>query len=175
MTDILSVDYWSSLKSCTTGKKETQMEYYTRMKCHPKVLDLVGLNSKIFGSRTESIICELFDLGKRTSTQNDGTRHAIKIEIKSARYWAGTDDCTWQHLELDHDYDYVMFVLLDFTGFKVWGITKKTLISEPKEKGILTKQGEQGYWVKKNKLLPYLTPICSIKDLDDSLFKSLVD
>ena len=71
-----------------------------------------------------------------------------KIEIKSARYRVGKDDCVWQHLEPDHDYEYAMFTLLDFHGWKVWGIKKTLLMGEMREKKIVTFQGKQGWWVK---------------------------
>lgn len=131
-----------------------------------EVLQLVDLESKPFGSESEKIIQEIFQLGPRTSTQNDGTRNGKKIEIKSARYWAGKDDCVWQHLEPDHDYEYALFVLLDFQGWKVWGIKKSLLMGEMREKKIVTFQGKQGWWVRKSAVMQYLTPIKNISDLD---------
>ena len=35
-----------------------------------------------------------------------------------------------------------------------------------RDKKILTFQGKQGWWVKKNAILSYLTPIKNIKDID---------
>ena len=65
------------------------------MNSPPNILSLVELNNKAFGERIEQIIREIFKLGPRTSSQNDGTRNGKKIEIKSARYWARGDDCKW--------------------------------------------------------------------------------
>ena len=90
-----------------------------------------------------------------------------KIEIKSARYWAGKDDCKWQHLEPEHDYEYVLFVLLDFDRFKIWCIKKSLLMGELRDKKIVTFQGKQGWWVAKSAILPYLTPINNVQDLDN--------
>lgn len=124
-TNILSVDYFKNTEAYKKIKdKETQIKYYKNNNACDEVLQLVDLESKPFGAECENIISELFQLGPRTSSQNDGTRNGKKIEIKSARYWAGKDDCKWQHLEPDHDYEYVLFVLLDFVGFKMWGIKK---------------------------------------------------
>lgn len=131
-----------------------------------EVLQLVDLESKPFGTESEKILQEIFQLAPRTSSQNDGTRHGKKIEIKCARYWAGKDDCKWQHLEPDHDYQYVLFGLLDFQGWKVWGIQKSLLMGDMREKKIVTYQGKQGWWVTKSAILPYLTPIHSIDELD---------
>lgn len=165
--DILSVNYWKNTKTFKTIKdKETQFKYYKKMKSCDEVLQLVDLESKPFGAESEKIIVEIFKLGPRTSSQNDGTRHGKKIEIKSARYWAGKDDCVWQHLEPDHDYEYALFTLLDFHGWKVWIIKKSFLMGEMREKKIVTFQGKQGWWVKKSAILPYLTPINTIAELD---------
>ena len=117
--DILSASYWKNTKTFKSIKeKETQIKYYKKMNSCEEVLQLVDLESKPFGSESEKIIQEIFKLGPRTSSQNDGTRNGKKIEIKSARYWAGKDDCVWQHLEPDHDYEYALFALLDFQSRK---------------------------------------------------------
>lgn len=103
---ILSASFWKNSKAFQAIKeKETQTKYYKKMGCCDEVLQLVMLDSKPFGSECEKIIQEIFCLGPRSSSQNDGTRLGKKIEIKSARYWAGKDDCRWQHLEPDHDYE----------------------------------------------------------------------
>ena len=170
--DVTSAKYWSKSKTFAGIKdKETQIKYYMRMESSKEVLQLVGLDSKPFGSESEKMICEILQLSPRTSSQNDGTRNGKKIEIKSARYWACKDDCRWQHLEPDHDYEYALFALLDFNGWKRWGIKKSMLMGEMREKNIVTFQGKQGWWVCKSKILPYLTPIKSVSDLDEFLSK----
>ena len=86
-TNILSSSYWkntTAFKKLT--EKETQIQYYKRLNSSEEVLKLVDLESKPFGSACETIIQELFQLGPRTSSQNDATRNGKKIEIKSARY-----------------------------------------------------------------------------------------
>ena len=95
-------------------EKENQKKYYRRMDASPHVLQLVDLDSKPFGSECEKILSAIFGLGKRSSTEHDATLNGKKIEIKTARYWAGKDDCVWQHLEPEHDYEYALFALLDF-------------------------------------------------------------
>ena len=164
--DILSFNHWKNTKAFKSIKdKETQIKYYKRNNASAEVLQLVELESKPFGSESEKIISEIFHLGARTSTQNDGTLNGKKIEIKSARYWAGKDDCVWQHLEPDHDYEYALLVILDFQGWKVWCIKKSLLMGEMREKKIVTFQGKQGWWTKKSAILPYLTPIKTIAEL----------
>jgi hypothetical protein len=165
--DVLSAACWKHTKTFQAIKdKETQIKYYKRMNSCDEVLQLVDLESKPFGSESEKILQEIFQLGPRTSSQNDGTRLGRKIEIKSARYWAGKDDCVWQHLEPDHDYEVALFALLDFQGWKVWTIAKSALMCELRDKKIVTFQGKQGWWVRKSAVLPYLTSIQSVAELD---------
>ena len=147
------------------GEKLTQLKHYQANNAAPEILQLVALDSKPFGSEAEGIISEILDLGPRTSSQNDGTKGDKKAEIKAARYWAGKDDCRWQHLEPDHDYDFALFALLDFQGWKVWAIKKSLLMGELRDKKVITFQGKQGWWGTKSALLPYLTPIKTPADL----------
>jgi hypothetical protein len=166
-TDILSSNYWKNTKSFKFIKdKKTQIKYYKTMNSCEEVLQLVALESKPFGSESEKIIREIFQIGPRTSSQHDGTRNGKKIEIKSARYWNGKDDCVWQHLEPAYDYDIVLFVLLDFQGWKVWGIKKSLLMGEMRDNNIVTFQGNQGWWVKKSAIISHITSIKSISELD---------
>lgn len=164
--DALSYSHWKKSKAFISIKcKETQIKYYKRMGAPAEVLSLVELDSKPFGTACENIISEILHLGPRTSTQNDGTLDGKKIEIKSARYWAGKDNCKWQHLEPDHDYEYALFVILGFQGFNVWCIKKSLLMGELRDKKIVTFQGKQGWWTTKSVILPYLTPIKTVADL----------
>jgi hypothetical protein len=170
--DILSADNWKNTKAFKAIQdKETQIKYYKKNNSSDAVLQLVDLESKPFGSVCENIISELFELGPRTSSQNDATLNGKKIEIKSARYWAGKNDCVWQHLEPDHDYEYALFALLDFHGWNIWCIKKSLLMGELKDKNIVTFQGKQGWWVRKSIVLPYLTPIKNKSELEQFISK----
>ena len=167
MASILLSESWKKSKAfANILGKETQIKYYKRMNSSEEVLQLVDLESKPFGSESEKIISEIFGMGPRTSTQNDATYRGKKFEIKSARYWAGKDDCVWQHLEPDHDYDIALFALLDFHGWKIWCIKKALLMGELQENKIVTFQGRQGWWTKKSDILAHLTPIGSVEDMD---------
>jgi hypothetical protein len=166
MNNILSSSVWKNLKSFTAiQNKETQVKYYKRMSSSPEVLQIVELDNKPFGSVAEKIISEIFQLGPRTSTQNDATFNGKKIEIKAARYWAGKDDCVWQHLEPDHDYEYALFAIMDFHGWKVWCIKKELLMGELRDKKIVTFQGKQGWWTRKSAILPYLKQIETVEEI----------
>jgi hypothetical protein len=153
-------------------KKETQLQFYKRMNAAEEVLQLVALDSKPFGSVSEKLIQEILHIGPRTSTQNDGTKHGKKIEIKCARYWAGKDDCVWQHLEPEHDYEIAVFALLDFHGWRVWCIEKSRLMGDAREKKVVTYQGKQGWWTRKSAILPWLTEIKTLAEFDAFLQKT---
>jgi hypothetical protein len=165
-TPLLSVDNWKQTKAFANNKRrETQTQYYIRMQAAPEVIELVSLDSKPFGSVSELMMNELFKMAPRTSSQNDGVFEGRKCEIKCARYWAGKDECRWQHLEPDHDYEFAMLALMDFHGWNVWCITKAQLMGELREKKVVTFQGKQGWWTLKSAIMPYLTPIHGLECL----------
>jgi hypothetical protein len=168
--NILAVESWKNTKSFKSiTDKETQLSYYQKNNSPSEILQLVGLESKPFGTHMEKLISEIFDLEPRLSVENDASYKNKKIEIKSARYWAGKDDCKWQHLEPDHDYDYVLFVLLDFNALCVWPVTKKYLMGELRDKKIITNQGKQGWWTSKKNIIQYLKPVYCKEDLTNFL------
>ena len=169
--EFLLSKYWKTTNSYKSLKeKETQIKYYKNNNSTIEVLQLVELESKAFGSICENIMKEIFKLGPRTSSQNDATINNKKLEIKSARYWNCKDECVWQHLEPEHDYEFVLFCLLDFDQFKVWIINKKILMGELRTKKIVTYQGKQGWWVKKSNIINYLTPIYNFNDINNYIF-----
>jgi len=164
---LLSVDNWKNTKAFTNNntRRETQTQYYVKMSAAPEVVELVSLDSKPFGSVSELIMTELFQMAPRTSSQHDGIFEGHKCEIKCARFWAGKDECRWQHMEPDHDYDFAMLALLDFHEWKVWCVAKAHLMGELREKKIVTFQGKQGWWTLKSAIMPHLTPIHGLECL----------
>jgi hypothetical protein len=165
-TPLLSVDHWKHSKSfMNNARRETQTQYYVRMSAAPEVVELVSLDSKPFGSVCETILGELFQMAPRTSSQHDGVFEGHKCEIKCARYWAGKDECRWQHLEPEHDYEFAMMALLDFHELKVWCVPKAHLMGELREKKVVTFQGKQGWWTLKSAIMPHLTPIRGLECL----------
>jgi hypothetical protein len=148
-------------------KKTTQLDLYLKKNSSLEIIQLVSMANKVFGTEMEGIFQEIFQLDPRENTQHDGIRNGKKIEIKSARWHATGEDCNWQHLEPDYDYEFVMFTLVDFTELKVWMITKKLLMGELRQLKIVSRQGQQGWTVTKGKLEKYLTPIQTIEELDN--------
>lgn len=159
-------------KNSIINIKESQTEYYTRNKACPEVLKLVGLESKSFGMQMERIVKEIFSINKPLNSQHDAICNGIKIEIKSARYWSSSTDCRWQHVEPTYDYDYILFILIEFQDISIWGMSKSK-IHEMIALGIFTRQGRQGYWTKMSAILPHLTIIKSKEDLENTLKANL--
>jgi hypothetical protein len=153
-------------------KKTTQLELYVKRGSSPEILALVSMANKVFGTEMENILTELFQLSPRLSSQHDGIRHQKKIEIKSARWHANGEDCNWQHLEPEYDYEFVLFTLVDYTGLKAWIIKKDLLMGELRANNVVLKQGQQGWTTNKNKIEKYLTPIQSLDDLDKFILLS---
>jgi hypothetical protein len=164
---LLSVNNWKHTKAFINKntRRETQTQHYVKMNAAPEVLELVNLDSKPFGSVSELILGELFQMTPRTSSQHDGIFEGHKCEIKCARYWAGKDECRWQHMEPDHDYEFAMLALLDFQEWKVWCVSKAHLMGELREKKVVTFQGKQGWWTLKSAIMPHLTPIHGLECL----------
>ena len=165
MDEITPLDCWTKTAAFTSFlTKETQTQYYRRMGASESVITLVQQDSKAFGSIAEKIISEIFSFNPRTSSEHDAIYNGKKIEIKAARYWSSKDQCKWQHLEPNHDYEYVLFALLDFHKWKLWCIKKSDLL-ELRDKKVVNNQGKQGLWTQKSDILPYLTPIYTVDDL----------
>jgi hypothetical protein len=163
----MSLSTWSQTKYFQEmEKKTTQLELYVKRGSPPEILALVSMANKVFGTEMENILIELFGLSSRLNSQHDGIRLDKKIEIKSARWHANGEDCNWQHLEPEYDYEFVLFTLVDFTGLKAWMITKDLLMGELRSNNVVLKQGQQGWTTNKNKIEKYLTPIGTIQDLD---------
>tara|TARA_Y100000588_G_C13696443_1_gene686721 strand:+ start:44 stop:541 length:498 start_codon:yes stop_codon:yes gene_type:complete len=140
--DILDLNEYKELASVISS-----YEYYQKMGAKKQILDIVKLENRKFGSVCEKIMREFLSMEKPQSSQHDAIYFEKKIEIKSARYWAGGTNCKWQHLEPEYDYEYILFVLVDFKEISVWAGKKDDVFP------YLTKQGKQGFWVDKETLI----------------------
>lgn len=169
----MSLSNWTKTEYFKTMKKRTtQLELYISKQSPPEILNLVTMANKVFGENAmEPILREIFQMAPRQNSQHDGIRLGKKIEIKSARWHATGEDCNWQHLEPDYDYEFVMFALVDFTELKVWIIPKTLLMGELRQQKIVSRQGQQGWTATKARLEKYLTPIKTIEELDSFIQK----
>lgn len=166
-SDIQRTSEWLNLESVIDVR-----EFYQLNNAHPVIQRIVSLENRKFGSVVEKILREHFQLSPPESSRHDAIfrrigRRDTKLEIKAARYWAGTNNCKWQHLEPNYDFTHILFVLIDFHKMRVWIAEKEPLFSL----GYLTKQGQQGYWGEKNQLLSSgrLTEIETEEDLAQCL------
>ena len=169
VSPLLSPNNWNTIpKFVAAVNKETQYDYYVRNNSHENILKLVRLESKTVGTVVEAIMRTNLQLGDRTSSQNDGTFRGKKFEIKAARYWCGETSCKWQHLEEDHDYEYVLFVLIDFTKLRIWVMSKNKLFTgrTSADKPLVERQGEQGHFVNMSIVVEHGTEINSVADLN---------
>lgn len=147
--DIRRTKEWAELDSVIDVR-----EHYRNNGSEQEIMKIVALENRKFGSVIEKLLREIYNLSMPESTKHDAIfvrfgRPNTKLEIKAARYWAGTKNCKWQHLEPDYDYTHILFVLVDFNRLRVWCANKTPLFEEK----ILTPQGKQGYWGDMDTLL----------------------
>ena len=132
----------------------------------------------------EKITREYLKLENKRDTTHDHIKSNNTIEQKSARYSADGNDWKWQHIEINHDWDYLLLCGLDFKEIKFYIAPRKTIELLIKNK-IIEGQGkkkdgvgqpQQGYWFsrsdfrKKNKLfINYFTEIKNENELNKFL------
>ena len=143
--------------------KMTQEDLYRRNNSCDDILKLVKLSNKAFGEKLQSIVKDLLDLDNSCDAGHDAQKLSLKLkfEIKSSRYGVSTNDFMWQHIMEEHDYDYLLFVGVDYDKLKIYLISKFDFM-ELKDKKIVTQQGRaegQGLWTQRKKVLRYLTEI----------------
>lgn len=162
--DIRDTDEWEQLDSVIDVR-----EYYQQNGADETIQRIVALENRKFGSTIKKLLREIFSLSKPESPQHDAIfQHEgqnVKLEIKAARYWAGTTNCKWQHLEPEYDYSHILFVLVDFDRLRIWVAEKEALFVG----GYLARQGKQGFWGDKDTLLEsgLLAEIVDEDDLSD--------
>ena len=152
-------------------KRMTQEDFYRSKGSCDNILKLVKLSNKAFGEKLQCIVKDLFNLDNSCNAGHDAQKISmnLKFEIKSARYWQGINDFKWQHIMEDHDYDYLIFVGIDFDCLKIYLISKYHFM-KLKTKGIATQQGRaegQGLWAQRKKLLPYLIELKDVEHFYD--------
>ena len=153
--------------------KPTKLNFYKKHGADKRVLKLVKLENKRFGTYIEKIIKKYLSLEKSFSTGHDFVinlldNKILKGEIKSSRIWGyKEEDYRWQHVMLEHDYDFLLLVGLHFDGLKIWVLTKSKLM-ELFKNNIIKKQGGaegQGVWFSFLKIKNYLYDFKNMEDL----------
>jgi hypothetical protein len=163
-------------------KPKTQLDYYTEYEAHPEILKYVGLSGGAFGGLMEHIAGEIFGLGARNNSGHDHTKNGKTIEQKSSRYTAKGGGWMWQHIEMKHEWDYLLICGLNFDNIRFY-ISPRDKIEELVAGGVITGQGkqnaegvadaQQAYWfsikdfTKNNvEFSRYFTEITSEAELD---------
>jgi hypothetical protein len=152
------------------------VDYYRKKKVNKYILPLIDLNNKSFGSIVEQIIIEHLGCVKSKTSVYDCSmkigNKTIKFEQKSSRYWRALEDFKWQHIILDHPYDALILVGIDFQEIKIYVISKKEIIELHKE-GIIKNQGGgnkgngQGVWFSRKQVQDYLIELKSLQDFEN--------
>jgi hypothetical protein len=157
----ISISKLDTLKMHTSFRaSRTQEEYYRENDSPESILQYVRLPGKTFGEKwCESICKEYFNMDRRSDSSHDHTKLGKTIEQKSARYGGNGAGWKWQHIEMCHNWDYLLLTGLEFNGFRFY-IAGREKIEELIREGVITGQGkkdengiaqpQQAYWFEKS-------------------------
>ena len=121
----------------------TQEEYYRENGSPESILQYVRLPGKTFGEKwCESLCKEHFNMDRRSDSSHDHTKLGKTIEQKSARYGGNGAEWKWQHIEMSHNWDYLLLTGLEFNGFRFY-IASRDKVEELIGEGVITGQGKQ--------------------------------
>ena len=164
-------------------KPKTQTDYYLEGEAHPEIMKYVALSPAAFGTKMEEIAREFLGLGNRSGSGHDHSVNGLTIEQKSSRYTARGEEWMWQHVELKHEWDYLLICGLNLNSIEFY-ISPRHKIKHLIEMGVITGQGkkdmdgiaepQQAYWFskknfsKKNiEFTDYFTEMDSTESLND--------
>lgn len=156
----LTADKLTTLQCFQSFKKpKSQYDYYKSNNASEAILKYVELQGKSFGEKyMEQIAKEYFNLDNRTSSTHDHTKFNKTIEQKSARYHANGGDWKWQHIEMSHQWDYLLLCGLDFNSIKFY-IANRKIVEHLIDLRVIVGQGkkingiaapQQAYWFSRS-------------------------
>lgn len=122
-------------------KHNSKYDFYKKLGACETILSFTKSEGKTFGTDIEKLTIEWFKMNKRINTQHDATLLSRKFEIKSSRYWGNKCNYKFQHLEPEHDFEYLITAVLKEDKIE-HRIMKKNKISP-----YLIKQGKQGFFL----------------------------
>jgi len=127
----------------TMKNKTTQLDMYRRRGATEDILKLVAIPSTVsFSDVIKGILCDLFGFEKKGY---DLTLNGKVFKVRAACYTKARG-YMWQHLKQNQLYDYVIYVLVDFTDLRFSVSTKQQVFSQPE---IFKQQGSgegEGFW-----------------------------
>lgn len=136
--EIVATDVFKAI-----GNRLSRYEYYNSLGANDQtILRLTEFEGKTFGTLVEKMTIEFFQLQKRKNTQHDAIYDGRTIEIKSSRYWGCSKIYKFQHIEVDHDFDFLLTAVL-----REWGIEFR-LMSKEAIQPYLIRQGKQGNFLE---------------------------
>ena len=160
----------------------SQYDQYRENGSPPFILKLAKLEGKCFGARMEKLARERFNFDKPTDSSHDHKKNGKTFEQKSGRWYKCGGDWKWQHIEMKHEWEYLLLLGVDYLDFKFY-IASRDIVEQLIKEGIITGQGkkingkaqaQQAYWFrrsdfkKKNKnITDYFTTINNEEDLID--------
>uniref|UniRef100_A0A6C0AU90 Uncharacterized protein n=1 Tax=viral metagenome TaxID=1070528 RepID=A0A6C0AU90_9ZZZZ len=143
---------------------KSQLDYYNENNASKEIIQYISLPGKTFGEKyMEQIAKAYFKLDSRTSSTHDHTKLGKTIEQKSARYHSNGDDWKWQHIEISHEWQYLLLCGVDFRCIRFY-IGKRATVEELISDGIITGQGkklngiaqpQQAYWFSRSDFLKH--------------------
>tara|TARA_B100000886_G_scaffold123723_1_gene83376 strand:+ start:1382 stop:2005 length:624 start_codon:yes stop_codon:yes gene_type:complete len=179
----LNINKLSKLTSDINFKMPpSQYDYYKKNNAPNSILKYVILPGKTFGEKyMERIAKEYFNFEKRENSSHDHIKNGKKIEQKSARFHSNGDDWKWQHIEMKHEWDYLLLAGLDFTSIRFY-IASRKIVEELINCNIITGQGkkndkgiaeaQQAYWFSRSdfsknnkKFRDYFVPVHNESEL----------
>jgi hypothetical protein len=138
-------------------KIKTQLDLYIENNSPKPILRLVKMSNKSFGSESEKIAYEYFNMQNRSDTTHDFIKCDFKIELKSARYNScGKLDFRWQHIDHIHEWDFLLLCAVEFDKIRYF-ISSNIIIQKLIDSNKITGQGKlglpkQGYWFSLKKI-----------------------
>ena len=140
-------------------RKNTQEDFYRISGAEPEIVNYAGENNKVWGANAEKISREWFKMDPPTSSCHDHIKQGKTIEQKSMRLGAKGSEGKWQHIEIKHEWDYLLLCTLEVHGLS-FHITSRGNVETLVKKGVITGQGKKGkdgiaeaqqaYWFEKN-------------------------
>ena len=121
----------------------TQEEYYRENGSPESILQYARLAGKTYGEKWGESLCkEHFNMDRRSDSSHDHTKLGKTIEQKSSRYGGNGAEWKWQHIEMSHNWDYLLLTGLEFNGFRFY-IASRDKVEELIGEGVITGQGKQ--------------------------------
>ena len=154
------IEHMTIYQTFVSTKGPTQLDHYMQHHSPESILFFVNCPGKTFGEKyMEQLARVHFQFDPRIDSGHDHTKLTKKIEQKSARYHANGGDFKWQHIEIKHDFDYLLLTGLDYTMIRNY-IASRQIVEELIQIGIIQGQGkknsegiaeaQQGYWFSRS-------------------------